>query len=122
MRIADLATCDIAILGTGREGRAAWAYLRSRFPELQLTLVDEAPPDPAFTAQLAGKDRLLTGPLSRAGLEDYDVLIRSPGISPYRSSLRQAREAGAIVTTPSNLWFAAHSGQNTVYRQAAAGL
>ena len=81
---------------------------------MQLTLVDEAPPDPAFTAQLAGKDRLLTGPLSHAGLEDYDVLIRSPGISPYRSSLRRAREAGAIVTTPSNLWFAAHPGQNTV--------
>ncbi len=114
MRIADLAACDIAILGTGREGRAAWAYLRSRLPEIQLTLVDEAPPDPSFTAQLTGKDRLLTGPLSRAGLEDYDVLIRSPGISPYRSSLRHAREAGAIVTTPSNLWFAAHRGQNTV--------
>ncbi|RPH97262.1 MAG: UDP-N-acetylmuramoyl-L-alanine--D-glutamate ligase [Lysobacterales bacterium] len=104
----------VAILGTGREGRAAWRYLRSRHPGLRLDLVDEAAPDPGFAGALSALDRLLTGPLSEAGLERYDILVRSPGISPYRDAMRQARAAGARLTTPSNLWFAAHRDARTI--------
>ncbi|MCU0988996.1 MAG: UDP-N-acetylmuramoyl-L-alanine--D-glutamate ligase [Xanthomonadales bacterium] len=104
----------VAILGTGREGRAAWRYLRSRHPGLRLDLVDEAAPDPGFAGALSALDRLLTGPLSEAGLERYDILVRSPGISPYRDAIRQAQTAGARLTSPSNLWFAAHRDARTI--------
>jgi UDP-N-acetylmuramoylalanine--D-glutamate ligase len=104
----------IAILGTGREGQSAWRYLRARRPELELTLIDEAEPDPAFAALLTSSDRLLIGPLDDAGLESCDVLIRSPGISPYRDCLQAARAAGVRVTSPSSLWFAAHPEARTV--------
>jgi UDP-N-acetylmuramoylalanine--D-glutamate ligase len=104
----------VAILGTGREGQAARCYLRTVYPDLQLTLVAEAAPDKAFFEQLTENDQLLTGPLSEAGLENFDILIRSPGISPYRNSIQRARAAGARLTTPSNLWFAAHPNQNTI--------
>ena len=110
----DLKAGRIAILGTGREGRAAWRYLRSRCPAIELTLIDEQPPDRAITDALTEHDRLYTGPLAEAGLEGFDVLVRSPGISVYRESLRRAVVAGVSVTTPSNLWFAAHRDQRTV--------
>ena len=104
----------VAILGIGREGQAARRYLRTVYPAIQLTLVAEAAPDQDFLEQLSENDHLLTGPLAEAGLENFDILIRSPGISPYRNSIQRACAAGASLTTPSNLWFAAHPGQNTI--------
>ena len=104
----------VAILGIGREGQAARRYLRTVYPDIHLTLVAEAAPGQDFIERLSENDHLLTGPLAEAGLESFDILVRSPGISPYRNSIRRARAAGASLTTPSNLWFAAHPDQNTI--------
>ncbi len=114
MRKADLVGRKIGILGLGREGQAAREYMRSVFPEVELALICESPPQRAFAAQLGKKDRLITGPLSRACLERFDLLVRSPGISPYRPSIQAAMKAGVEITTPSNLWFAAHPGEKTI--------
>jgi UDP-N-acetylmuramoylalanine--D-glutamate ligase len=81
---------------------------------LDLTLIDEQPLDAALAGSLTERDRVLTGRLSQVGLENFDVLVRSPGISVYRPSLQRALAAGVKVTTPSNLWFAAHRDQRTV--------
>jgi len=110
----DYATARVAILGVGREGRAAWRYLRARFPALPITLFDEAVPEQAFALGLTALDRLQTGPFEEADLAGFDVLIRSPGVSPYRSFMRRAAAAGVRVTSPSNLWFEAHPDANTV--------
>jgi UDP-N-acetylmuramoylalanine--D-glutamate ligase len=110
----EFARSRTAILGTGREGQAAWRHLRSQHPEIRLTLVDEAQAGQAFCEQLGDHDELLIGPLSEARLEEFDVLIRSPGISPYRKSIQRAVAAGVVLTSPSNLWFAAHQGENTI--------
>ena len=114
MSPADLQDLDIAILGVGREGQAAREYLRSLFPGLRLTLIAESAPDRVFAAQLNTLDRLVIGPLADAGLEQFDLLLRSPGISPYRQSLRRAVSAGVLITSPSNLWFAAHPEARTI--------
>jgi len=112
--LTEFAGRRVGILGTGREGRAAWRYLRALHPDLPLTLIDEQPPDTAFAGTLAQTDRILAGPLSEARLDNFDILVRSPGISPYRDSLKQAVAAGVTVTTPSNLWFEAHRGERTI--------
>jgi UDP-N-acetylmuramoylalanine--D-glutamate ligase len=104
----------VAILGAGREGQAAWRYLRRMHPGLPITLISESRPDPDFLAQLSGNDRVQTSPLSEAGLEKFDLLVRSPGISLYRDSLQKALAAGVGMTTPSRLWFAAHTDQKTI--------
>jgi UDP-N-acetylmuramoylalanine--D-glutamate ligase len=114
MNGADPATSRVAILGMGREGQAAWRYLRRHDPDSQIALVAETAPEPDFQAQLTDKDRVVLGPLSEAGLEGFDILVRSPGISLYRNSLQQAKAAGAQITSPSNLWFAAHPRQKTI--------
>ncbi len=114
MQPADLAGRKVGILGLGREGQAALEYLRSVHPGLELALICESPPDKQFAAQLGDKDRLVTGPLSQAQLERFDLLVRSPGISPYRRSIRAAINAGVEITTPSSLWFASHSGEKTI--------
>jgi len=114
VRKADLIGRKVGILGLGREGQAARDYMRSVFSELELTLICESPPERDFAAQLGEKDRLITGPLSRARLERFDLLVRSPGISPYRPAVQAAMKAGVEITTPSNLWFSAHPGEKTI--------
>jgi len=114
MKLLDTEHRKIGILGVGREGQSARRYLRSLQPQLQLDLISESPPDPEFAASLLEQDRLIQAPLSQAALEHYDLLIRSPGISPYRQSLQRARSAGVGITTPSNLWFAAHPQEKTI--------
>ena len=114
MRIASLEESRIAILGAGREGQAAYSWLRSRLPGKSLTVIAEAPADPAFLDRIQPGDRLLVEPLSTERLRSFDVLVRSPGISPYREPLRAALAAGVRMTTPSNLWFAAHPDARTI--------
>jgi len=111
---ADLAGRKVGILGLGREGQAALEYLRYVHPGLELALICESPPDNEFAAQLGDKDRLITGPLSQAQLDRFDLLVRSPGISPYRRSVQSAIEAGVEITTPSSLWFASHTSEKTI--------
>jgi len=114
MKLPDLEHRKIGILGVGREGQAVCRYLRSLYPDMVLDLITESPPNVEFTATLPESDRVICGPLSRAALEGYDLLIRSPGISPYRQSLQRAKSAGVEITTPSNLWFAAHPQEKTI--------
>lgn len=114
MQESKFTAARIAILGTGREGQAAWRHLRARYPAIELTLVDEVQPGQDFCRQLKDHDQLLIGPLRDARLDKFDLLIRSPGISPYRDSIQRALAAGVEITSPSNLWFAAHSGENTI--------
>ena len=114
MKPAELEGRKIGILGIGREGQSAREYLRSICPGIELDLISEEPPDRLFAGQLGDQDRLFTGPLSQLRLERYDLLVRSPGISLYRESIQQALSAGVEITTPSNLWFAAHPQEKTI--------
>jgi UDP-N-acetylmuramoylalanine--D-glutamate ligase len=114
MRFADFEDGPIGVLGLGREGRAAREYLRRRHPGIQLTLLAESPPEDDIKALLTPEDELAIGPFAEAGLERFGLLVRSPGISPYRASLQRALEAGVRLTTPSSIWFADHPEANTV--------
>jgi UDP-N-acetylmuramoylalanine--D-glutamate ligase len=104
----------IAILGAGREGLAAAQYLRAIAPGIELVIISESAPDDDSMGQIHELGKLLIRPFSKAHLEQYEVLIRSPGISIYRPELKAARSAGVEITTPSNLWFAAHPDANTI--------
>ena len=104
----------IAILGAGREGRAALGWLRVHEPDAELTVIAEQQPETEISPWLRPREQLIVEPLSAVRLQKYDLLVRSPGISPYREPLRIARERGAAFTTATNLWFAAHPGARTV--------
>lgn len=110
----ELMSRRIAILGAGREGLAVAQYLRAITPQIELTIISESAPDDDTWGKIHGLGELVIRPFARANLEQYEVLIRSPGISIYRPELEKARSAGVEITTPSNLWFAAHPDANTI--------
>jgi UDP-N-acetylmuramoyl-L-alanine---L-glutamate ligase len=114
MRVADLGSRRVAVWGLGREGCAAISFLRQHHPGLPLVLLDDAedarPPD-QFGAGLEyafGAQRILQA------LENVEVVVKSPGVSLYRSEIQSAREKGVEVTSLLNLWFAEQPAMTTI--------
>ncbi|MEM1412315.1 MAG: Mur ligase family protein [Pseudomonadota bacterium] len=105
---------SLGLLGFGREGQATRTWLRKAFPDLPLTLYSESPLPATVVDALGQHDRLVVAPLDGAALRSHDVLVRSPGISPYRKELREAGEAGVRFTSGTNLWMTEHSDVRTL--------
>ena len=115
MRFKDLASKRVAILGLGREGQSVWRQLRRRYPGMPLGLFEEAPGEDGFSSLLNPLvDQYNLGPLDVSHLKQFDVLVRSAGISPYRQELEQLRLGGMRFTTASSLWFAENPGARTI--------
>lgn len=111
--IAALAGLKVALWGWGREGRAAWRVLRRRLPALSLTLF-------CSEAELAEANALGDALLaartdaSADALASFDIVIKSPGISPYKPEARVAAERGTRFVGGTALWFAEHAGARTI--------
>lgn len=114
MRVQELKGKRIGILGAGREGQAAYHWLKLQISDVSLQLFAETPVDKEFLQRLSSRDSIHIGSLDEASLSDFEVLLRSPGISPYRPALQQAMAAGVDIISPSSLWFAAHPDARTI--------
>ncbi len=113
MLVSDLVGRDVAILGAGREGQSAWRRLHALAPDQAVTVYSERGFDDV-EAPAPRRDRLVSGPLDGEQLASHDILVRSPGISPYRAPLAAAREAGVAFTSGTNLWMAENPGPRTL--------
>ena len=113
MRISELDGHRVALWGWGRESRAAHAALRSRLPTLELTAICGE----AEAADVQAMGDPLLRPMLQAdadALSSFDVVVKSPGISPYRPEVEQAIAGGTRFIGGSALWFAEHPDARTV--------
>lgn len=122
MRIADLAGRRVAIWGAGREGAAAFRALLRRLPGQRLAVicradeVDALCAPPAVGAAPVDRDSVdwhLEPPMP-ALLAGFDVIVKSPGISPYLTPVPEALALGAHFTSGSALWFAESGSRRTI--------
>ncbi|WP_313221788.1 UDP-N-acetylmuramoyl-L-alanine--D-glutamate ligase [Pseudoxanthomonas mexicana] len=113
MRISQLEGRRVALWGWGREGRAAHHAVRVRQPSLPLTLFcneQEAADaaalgDPLLSVEIeAGAERLSA----------FEIVIKSPGISPYTPAAVTAAGAGTRFIGGTGLWFGEHAGDDGV--------
>ena len=110
MKLADLATARVAIWGCGREGRSTLRAIHSRLPEKIVTVycnLDES-------KALREDDRAVADTL-KPDAEDlslFDVVVKSPGISPYKPPYTQATQVK--FTSASALWFAERPDARTI--------
>ena len=113
MRISQLEGKRVALWGWGREGRAAYRAIRSRLPVLPLTLFCNK--EEAAEAETLA-DTLLTVRLeaTAALLAVQQVVIKSPGISPYLEAARYASANGTVFIGGSTLWFDEHAGPDGI--------
>jgi UDP-N-acetylmuramoylalanine--D-glutamate ligase len=115
MRIADLAGQRVALWGWGREGRAAHAALRARLPGIPLTLFcSEA--EAVDAAALGDPLLVLEHAASAERLAAFEVVVKSPGISPYRPEAQAAAAAGTRFVGGTELWFGEHADDGTMAR------
>ncbi|MEO6064500.1 MAG: UDP-N-acetylmuramoyl-L-alanine--D-glutamate ligase [Lysobacterales bacterium] len=113
MRISALENQRVAIWGWGAEGRAAYRAVRSRLPTLPLTLLCST--DEAVVASALGEAALTTETrVDAERLASFNVVIKSPGISPYRDDVRSATAAGTRFIGGTALWFAENPDARTI--------
>ena len=86
MKLADLKNKSILILGFGREGKSSLNFLNKHFPEKKIGIADQS-----FGENYLDK------------LNDYQVVIKSPGI-PYLPKIKKAKENGKIITSATDIF------------------
>lgn len=112
MKLEQIKGQRVAILGYGREGRAAHALLRDRFPDQLIAIFTGTEPLPMQAH--SGNDRFHEGLPTAAQWPSIDVAVRSPGISPYCGALEAGAEHGVQTTSGTAIWFAEHPQATTV--------
>lgn len=119
--LAALADQRVAVWGYGREGRAALAALRRRYPEKLVDLI--CLPAEADAARALHDPSLIVieEPVGAPTLARFDVVIKSPGISPYRAPYPEAVHAGVRFTSGTALWFAEHAGARVIAATGTKG-
>lgn len=86
---------SVLIAGYGREGKSTEAWLTRHYPSLR---IDRA-------------DKVTNGPTYLAGINRYETVIRSPGVSPYQADIRQYLKNGGHVTSATNIFFSLVKGK-----------
>jgi UDP-N-acetylmuramoylalanine--D-glutamate ligase len=114
MRLAELASKRVAIWGCGREGRAALNLLRRRFPQQRFALLCSSVEAVAAHALADANLDVLVYTAESKALQQFDVVIKSPGISPYQPAVHAALEAGVRFTSGSAIWFAENPHARTI--------
>jgi UDP-N-acetylmuramoyl-L-alanine---L-glutamate ligase len=114
MRLAELADQRVAVWGYGREGRATLSTLRRRLPQLPLTLICAESEAANLGAHGDSRLSIITAAIDAAALCAFDVVIKSPGISAYRTEVAQARNHGVRFTSGSAIWFAENPQAHTI--------
>ena len=112
----DIASLDggkVALWGWGREGRAAYHAIRARLPSLALTLFCSAA-EAAEAAALGDANLVTITDVSAERLSAFDVVVKSPGISPYKPEAVVAAENGTRFIGGTALWFAEHADADGV--------
>ncbi|MGA8724740.1 MAG: UDP-N-acetylmuramoyl-L-alanine--D-glutamate ligase [Acidimicrobiales bacterium] len=101
MTLDELATRRVAVWGVGQEGRGITRLLVER--GAPVVLVDDRP---EAAEQAALELDVPTRPITPDVLADTDieVVVRSPGVSRYRTELLDVERAGVEVTTPMAVW------------------
>ncbi|MDE1970657.1 MAG: UDP-N-acetylmuramoyl-L-alanine--D-glutamate ligase [Patescibacteria group bacterium] len=90
---------SIAILGFGREGKALFQYLKKTgTPFSCITICDQNPIESVRCATHTGASYL-------AGLEQFDVIFKSPGIPTKLPEIKRALRKGITLSSPTNLFF-----------------
>lgn len=68
----------IAILGFGKQGKATYSYLKNKFPNKKLTIIDKNPN--IDISNLTPDTAIKVGDNYLDGIEEFDLIIKAPGV------------------------------------------
>ncbi|MDR2337117.1 MAG: UDP-N-acetylmuramoyl-L-alanine--D-glutamate ligase [Deltaproteobacteria bacterium] len=97
MLISKLEDKRVLVYGAGREGLSAIKLIHNIFPEKQIALYDDR-------ADLSKTE--VSAVLVKELSFDYDVIIKSPGVSYYGEFFQNAIKQGITITSGTNIFLA----------------
>ncbi|MCW2693812.1 MAG: UDP-N-acetylmuramoyl-L-alanine--D-glutamate ligase [Mycobacterium sp.] len=115
LTLPELAGRAVAVWGAGREGLAAVSAATQVGASVTAVVVDEVTDAARAAVEAAAPGLpLLGGAAGGAALLSAEVVVKSPGISPYRDDARALRAAGVLRTGGTALTLATTAGQEVV--------
>lgn len=122
MRVSQLEGKRIALWGWGREGQAAYRFLRMQKREWGVENGESAHPLTVFCAPSEVESVKALGDASLQvcteatgqALSAFDVVIKSPGISPYCEAVQIAAQSGTRFIGGTQLWFSQQTDARTL--------
>ncbi len=99
MKLNEIKTKQVAIWGYGLEGQATLAYLNQRCPELRITVFCPQSEIPNEVPELV---KFKSDEVNANLLNQYNVVIKSPGISPYQAAVENTK---CEIISSAALWF-----------------
>ncbi len=113
LRMGILELSNILILGFGREGRDAFAWIREHFPEKELGVADKLTfaKLPVESIVMLEKDKHKVLHLGKAYLNSikrYDLIIKSPGIPP--DIVEKVSYPTQVLSSVTQIFFDLHRG------------
>lgn len=93
---------SVLILGYGREGRSVHRYFHQFHPQISISLADQ---NPTIKPEIQITGKLHLGENYLQFLKQYDLIIRSPGISLQKPELQQALARGQTITSATQIFF-----------------
>src|SRR5215469_15279988 len=111
MKLGDLESKSVLILGFGTEGQATYEYLRKHWPSKPLSIADRRSIDefPEDVIRRIQDDRALNANFGARYLDSADgynchVIIKTPGIPASLDAIVRARKTGCILTSHSQIF------------------
>ena len=102
----------VVVLGFGVEGQATYEFLRAKFPNKPIGIADRRPPSdleiaPQTLSCLSSDERVMihSGENYLDALKDYDVIVKTPGISKKQAEIWAAVERRALLTSHMEIFF-----------------
>ncbi|PWU23966.1 UDP-N-acetylmuramoyl-L-alanine--D-glutamate ligase [Candidatus Cerribacteria bacterium 'Amazon FNV 2010 28 9'] len=98
----------ILILGFAREGQSTYTILRSLLPTQEFIIADHHVPSDQLIVNSVKNDPYVTvifGEEYLQAVDHVDLVIKTPGISPWLSEVRTAQEHGVVFTSQTDLFF-----------------
>lgn len=101
----ELPGTSVLILGYAREGQSVHRYIRERFPHSKVGIADRNKVDSLYPGVT-----VYSGHSYLSAIDDYDVIVHSPGIPTHLPELELARSHGKWVTSATNIFFSVCPG------------
>ncbi len=114
MNIERLGRRKVAIWGYGAEGQAALSVLRQRLPDKPIALIMSEAEAASWDFSVDPLLTVYTEEPTAGLLGQFQVIIKSPGISPYGELFDWARFRGSRFISGTHLWFSEHADDRSI--------
>jgi len=113
MRLRDLEGKRVIVLGTGREGRAAAEALAPVVASFAASDDRDGESAVAWRERWGTAAEVWVAADPRDIARDFDVAVKSPGMSPLHPLVAFLANAGVPITSGSDLWMSEHASTTT---------